>query len=183
MYMLCVIGHESVQERTRFGAGRPAEEALHHRQVFSGLHDECRWFGQGQGSCTRWSRQKNKLINKTNKQNTKISSRTVTNCLPPASLYLSSLFSLSFLLPPIEIPTHPFSFYILYDSYVLIIPSPYIQLFHLTHWLIDTWSLFSFWICLFSFYFPTSFSYSSVFSSCGGDGSEDRLHMLIVCHL
>lgn len=37
------------QERTRFGTGRPAEEALHHRQVFSGLHDECRWFAKGQG--------------------------------------------------------------------------------------------------------------------------------------
>jgi hypothetical protein len=57
------------QERTRFGAGRPAEEALHHRQVFSGLHDECHGFAKGQG---RWPKKQNEINTQKQKQKLQI---------------------------------------------------------------------------------------------------------------
>ncbi len=46
---LCFVVTSFSQERTRPGARRSAEAALDYGQVLSGLHDECRWFGQGQG--------------------------------------------------------------------------------------------------------------------------------------
>lgn len=78
-----------VQERTRFGAWRPAEEALHHRQVFSGLHDECGWFGQGQGRCiTMAKKQKtNRTIQQQQQQNNSFSP-----CLSISLFSFSSIY-------------------------------------------------------------------------------------------
>ena len=98
------------QERTRFGTGRPAEEALHHRQVFSGLHDECRWFAKGQGRFLLRAKKKNNNHTHTQNQNrnkvttiTKLQiqkKKTTKIFLPLPPLYLFpfiSFFSLPFL--------------------------------------------------------------------------------------
>lgn len=97
------------QERTRFGTGRPAEEALHHRQVFSGLHDECRWFAKGQGRFLLRAKKKttithmHKIKTETKWQqllNYRYKKKTTKIFLPLPPLYLFpfiSFFSLPFL--------------------------------------------------------------------------------------